>query len=166
MASSIATIEGKWKQLFPDTPFNYNFVDQEFAVHFEADQKLKQLLSTFTMISIVVAILGLFGLSTFLSIEKAREMSIRKVIGATENQIFGLLSWQFIKLILIANTIGIPLGYYLMIRWLSGFAYKIDMPLYIFLLTVFITVLTAMLTMTYHAYKTARTNPVSILSNE
>ncbi|MDN5202438.1 ABC transporter permease [Fulvivirgaceae bacterium BMA10] len=166
IAETLVFIESTWKRLFPDLPFTYSFVDQEFAVHFASDQQLGQILRLFAIVSIVVAMLGLFGLASFLAFEKAKEMSIRKVIGATEKQLVILLSWLFLKLVLLANLIALPLSFYLMDQWLEEFAYRINIPLYLFVVVIGITFVTTILTIGYHALKTARTNPVDILAQE
>ena len=110
VAQTLGLIEEIWIRLFPEVPFNYQFVDEEFALHFQSDQKLVKLLTLFSCLSISVAILGIFGLASFLVFEKAREISIRKVVGATELQIVLLLSWTF----LMANIIALPLSYSIM----------------------------------------------------
>ncbi len=162
--ATLDIIESTWKKLFPDLPYTYSFVDQEFAALYQSDQKLGQMLQIFAILSIMVAILGLFGLASFLAVEKAREMSIRKVVGATEKQLLLMLSWLFLRLILMANILALPLSFPLMNKWLEGFAYRIDMPLYIFLTVTGFTLMITILTIGYHALKTATTNPVKILA--
>ena len=141
-------------------------MDQEFAVHFQSDQKLGKLLQLFAILSILVAILGLFGLASFLALEKAKEMSIRKVIGASEEQLVLLLSWSFLKLILLANVLAIPISYQLMTHWLEQFAYKTQIPIYVFLLASGTTISITILTIGFHVYKTATMNPVQVLARE
>jgi putative ABC transport system permease protein len=164
MASSLRLIESTWKKLFPDLPFTYAFVDQEFSKLFASDQKLSSILSVFTVISICIAILGLFGLASFQSFEKAKEMSIRKVVGETGIQLLILQTWRFTRLILAANLIAMPLGFTLMQVWLNTFAYRINFPLSIFFISFAITLVVTMLTTLYHATRASRVNPVDILS--
>lgn len=166
LSKTLPFIESTWKRLFPEVPFNFKFIDQEFAQLYQSDQKLGAILQLFSILAIIVAILGLFGLASFLAIEKSKEMSIRKVIGASERQILYLLSWLFLKLVLVANLIALPISYYLMHKWLEAFAYRIEMPLYIFFIALSITIVVTILTVAYHAFKTAMINPVEILSRE
>lgn len=166
LRESLAYISDTWKRLFPEVPFNYKFVDQEFSNHFQADLKLGQLLQVFTCLSIVLGMLGLFGLASFLTFEMAREISIRKVLGASEGQIVWLLVWLFLKLVLIANLVAIPLGYYLMDEWLLGFAYRLPMPVHVFVLASGLTVAISVGTVLYYAVRTASINPVKILTTE
>ena len=166
LSQTLDYIEQKWKQLFPDVPYQYSFVDQEFAGYFEADKQLGKLLQMFTILSITVAMLGLFGLASFLAFDKSKEMSIRKVIGASEEQLFGLLSMVFLKLVLIANLIALPISYILMDHWLSGFAYRDSMPITVFLLAVGAILFITFVTVSYHAVRTAKIDPVKVLSQE
>ena len=166
LSQTLDYIERKWKQLFPDVPYQYSFVDQEFAGYFETDKQLGELLRMFTILSITVAMLGLFGLASFLAFDKSKEMSIRKVIGASEEQLFGLLSWVFLKLVLIANFIALPISYILMDHWLSGFAYRDSMPITVFLLAVGAILFVTFVTVAYHAIRTARVDPVKVLAQE
>lgn len=166
LSQTLPFIENTWKQLFPEVPFNFKFIDQEFAQLYQSDQKLGAILQLFSILAIVVAMLGLFGLASFLAFEKAKEMSIRRVMGASEWQIIYLLSWLFLKLVLVANLIALPLSYLLMNRWLEAFAYQTDMPFYIFFMALGATVLVTILTIGFHAHKTATVNPVDMLSQE
>ncbi len=163
---TITYLENTWRKLYPEVPFNYSFVDKEFAAYMEADKQLGKLLQIFTILSLVVAVLGLFGLASFLAFEKAKEMSIRKVIGATEKQLTMQLSWLFLRLILVANLIAIPVSYFLMYKWIEGFAYRANMPHGVFALALSVTLIVTLITIAYHAIRTAMTNPVEILSQE
>lgn len=166
LSKTLSFIGKTWKRLFPDIPFNYKFIDQEFAKLYQSDQKLGAILRLFSILAILVAILGLFGLASFLAFEKSKEMSIRKVIGASEKQIVFLLSWLFLKLILLANLIAFPLSYFLMNRWLEAFAYRTPMPYYLFFTAFGLTLFVTALTIGYHAWKTAVVNPVKVLAQE
>lgn len=162
----IASIGITWTGLFPDIPFDYSFLDQRLKEHFEADKKLGELLQLFTALSIVIAALGLFGLATFMVYQRSREMSIRKVIGASEKQLTGLLAWGFLKLILIANALAIPIGYIIMDLWLEGFAFRANIPLLIFLLSAGFSLFVASISVGQQAIKTATQNPVDVLSEQ
>ncbi len=166
MAQSLETIEDSWKALFPEIPFGYSFLDQRYAEHFESDQRLGKILQIFTVLSIIIAALGLFGLATFLVHQKSREMSIRKLMGASEKQLTVMLSWDFLKLIVIANGIAVPVSYLLMRSWLNGFSFKNDPSLLVFALATVFTVAIALLTIGQQAYRTATVNPVNVLNKE
>ncbi len=166
VASTLAFVEQTWQTLFPEVPMEYNFVDDRFAELFQEDQQLGTLLEVFAVLAIMIAILGLFGLASFLAIEKEKEMSIRKVAGATMFEILKKLSWTFIKLILLANVIALPLGFIFMNQWLGEFVFRIDMPVLVFIGATGATLLVAIFTVGYHAYKTARVNPATILSQD
>ena len=131
---------------------------------FKADQRLRSILAIFTCFSLLIAILGLFGLASFQSFEKAREVSIRKVLGATETQLMGLMTWKFAKLIILGNVIAIPIGYLALKEWLDSFAYRIDMPFYVFVAALAISLLVTYFTIFYHVSKTAKRNPVEVLA--
>jgi putative ABC transport system permease protein len=163
MAETLAMIEAKWKKLFPDIPFTYTFLNEEFAKILASDKKLRQILTICTGIAISLAMLSLFGLASFQSFEKARETSIRKVMGATEFEVSRWLLWRFLKRILVANAIAIPLSYYMASLWLSTFAYRCSFPLFIFPVTLAITVVAATLAVWHHVRRSATINLVESL---
>ena len=162
----IRAVEEKWSSLYPSIPFEYQFVDQSYEDYVASDRQLGQLFAVFSSLSILVAVLGLFGLSSFMAQDKAREMSIRKVIGATERHLTFLLTSKFLILVLIANLTAIPIAYFLMSQWLGDFANRIEMPLIIYITTSILTIVISLLTTSYHAFKTSRTNPVNVLGRE
>ncbi|MGX1930103.1 ABC transporter permease [Flagellimonas sp. 2504JD4-2] len=166
IAQGIQIVESSWKKLFPEIPFGYSFLDQRFAIHFASDQKLGKALQIFTFLSIVIAALGLFGLATFLVHQKSREISIRKLMGAPENQLTLMLCWDFLKLIVIANIIAIPLSYLLMHNWLQGFSFKENLSLSVFALSSGLSVVIATISIWKQAYKTSTVNPIEILNKE
>ncbi len=166
IAESISYVEQTWKTLFPEVPFNYTFLDQDFAKLYQADQKFGAVLRLIAMLSIVIAMLGLFGLASFLAIEKSKEMCIRKVVGASERNIVIYLSWLFLKLILVANLIALPIGYFFTNRWLESFAFRIDMPISVFIGVFCLTALVALFTISWHIFRVATTNPAKILAQE
>ena len=166
MVSTLDLIESTWKKLFPEIPFTYSFVDKEFERLFESDRKMRSILSVSSLISILIAVLGLFGLTTFHAIQKAREISIRKVVGAKESQLFKQQIFNFLKPVLIANFIAIPLSLYLMSQWLNTYAYRIELPISVILLSALLSLVISLLTIFYHVLKTARVNPVEVLATE
>ena len=163
---TLAIVEETWRTLYPEVPFSYTFVDREFAAYLKSYEQLGRLLQVFSVLSLFVTIIGLFGLASFLAHEKLKEMSIRKVIGATESQLTIFLSWLFLRLILVANLVAIPLGYVLMHQWMDGFAYRATMPHEVFILALVLTVFITLITILSHAVRIAVTNPVDILSSE
>jgi putative ABC transport system permease protein len=166
IAEGVRIIESTWKELFPEIPFGYSFLDQRFAVHFESDQKLGRVLQIFTVLSILIAALGLFGLATFQSLQKSREMSIRKLMGASVRQLTFMLSWDFLRLIIIANIIAIPLSYILMHNWLQGFSFRENPSMYVFLMATGFSLFIAILTIGRQAYRTATIDPVDVLNKD
>ncbi|MEP1094689.1 MAG: FtsX-like permease family protein [Cyclobacteriaceae bacterium] len=165
MSSVLGSVESTWKKLFPDLPFTYNFVDQEFSRLFESDQRLSRILRVFAVFSVAIAIMGLFGLASFQSYEKAKEMAIRKAVGATEKQLFALLTWNFLKLIFLAYLIALPLSFYIMGDWLNTFAYRINFPISAPIISLILIVSITILTVFYHTLKTSRVSPVEVLAN-
>lgn len=163
---TIGQIENTWKKLYPAVPFNYRFVDEEFGAYVNTDQQLGKILQLFAILSIVVALLGLFGLASSLAFEKAKEMSIRKVIGASEKQLVQLLAWLFLRLVFVANIIALPVSYFLMSNWLEGFAYRAQMPYVVFFLAVGTTLFVALATVAYHSIRIATLNPAQVLAQE
>lgn len=166
IAEGVRIIESTWKELFPGIPFGYSFLDQRFAVHFESDQRLGRVLQIFTVLSIVIAALGLFGLATFQGHQKSREMSIRKLMGASVRQLTFMLSWDFLRLIIIANIIAIPLSYILMHNWLQGFSFREDPSIYVFLMATGFSLFIASITIGKQAYRTATVDPVDMLNKD
>ncbi len=166
VSETLSSMESTWRRLFPEIPFEYNFIDQQFARHFAQDQELGSILRLFALLSILVGVLGLFGLASFLAIEKEKEMSIRKVTGASEFEILRLLSWIFLKLVLVANIVALPVGFLIMNQWLNAFAFRINMPVGIFAGAAAISLLVTVFTVGYHSLKTARVNPARILSQD
>ncbi len=166
IAETLEGIELIWKQLFPSEPFTYSFVDREFGLLFEADQRLGKVLQLFAFLSIGIAMLGLFGQASMLAHEKSKEVGIRKVIGASENQLISKLTWQFLKLIILANVVAIPTGYYITSRWLERYAYRVEIPYYVFPTAAILTMIITLFTISYHTLKTAGANPVQVLAQE
>ncbi len=164
--TTLARIESLWKELFPEVPFDYSFVDDEFDNHLVADQGLSRLLLLFSALAVFVAALGLVGLASFLAHEKSKELSLRKVVGATEQQLLLMLLWLFLKLVLLASAIALPLAYYLMDEWLNTFANRMAMPVGAYLLTLGLTLLVTFATVSYQSLLSARANPAMVLSKE
>ena len=159
-------LKSKWKEYRADYPFDYNFLDDQLAGLYDKDQKSGDVFGIFAIIAAIIACLGLFGLSSFIAEVRTKEIGIRKVLGAKVSGIVFLLSKEFMLLILIANIIAWPLSYYFMNNWLSDFAYKIGISIWIFFGAGIAALLIALITVGTHAFKAATANPVEALRYE
>ncbi|MES2797432.1 MAG: FtsX-like permease family protein, partial [Bacteroidota bacterium] len=164
--NTISSFETIWKRINPETPFEYSFLDQQFQRNYEKEERTARIIIYFTLIAIVIACLGLFGLAAFTAEQRTKEIGIRKVLGASIFSITQLLSYDFIKLVLIANLFALPLGYWAMTKWLQNFAYQIDISWWIFVLSGFSAITIALLTVSYQSIKAALMNPVKSLKTE
>ena len=162
----INDIQKKWTTMGPGQPFNYTFMDEEFSSVYEAEDRIGQIFSVFTFLAIFIACLGLFGLATFTAEQRTKEVGIRKVIGASIGRIFVLLTAEIMKWVLIANLIALPTAYYFMSQWLEGFAYPVDLNWMTFTLALVMSLLIALITVSYQALKTAWMKPVKSLRYE
>jgi putative ABC transport system permease protein len=163
---AIAHVQNVWKQFAPARPFDYQFLDETYEALYDAEQKQAKLFTAFSGLAIFIASLGLFGLATFNAMQRVKEIGIRKVLGATVPQIFGLLSKEIVILILVANFLAWPVAYYFMGEWLSGFAYHIDMNIFVYIGSAFVAVLIAIITISAQTLKAATSNPAQTLKYE
>ena len=163
---TLSTIEGYWKELYPGEPFEYQFFDESIAAFYKKETDTVKLLKWSSGLAIFISSLGLLGLVIFMANQRTKEIGVRKVLGAKVLQIVFILSKDFIKLVLIALLIATPLAYYCMHKWLQDFVYRINMPLWIFLLTGSSTVCIAFITISFQAVKAALMNPVKSLKAE
>ncbi|GAB3162848.1 ABC transporter permease [Telluribacter humicola] len=166
MAATLEFLENKWKGLAPDWPFEYNFIDEQYAELYQAEQVFAKLFGLFTALSILIASMGLFGLASFMVQQRFKEIGVRKVLGASITGIVTLLSKDFLKLVLIAILIATPIAWYAMTRWLEDFAYKIAMPWWVFAVAGLLVVLVALATVSFQSVKAALMNPVKSLRSE
>lgn len=166
MQEAIAHLEKVWNSFIPHRPFEYDFLSMQYKQLYEAEKKQGQLFTTFSILAIVIACLGLFGLATFNTMQRVKEIGIRKVLGASTAHIVGILSKEIIVLVIIANLISWPLAWYFMDKWLDGFAYKVNLNLGIFALATFAALLIALLTVSSQTIKAALTNPSKTLRYE
>jgi putative ABC transport system permease protein len=165
-AAVLPFIESKWKSLVPGEPFSYTFLDEDFQKNYAADARTSRLVNAFTIISILISCLGLFGLAAFAAQQRIREIGVRKVLGASVTSIVRLLSGDFVKLVVVSIVIATPLTWYLMSRWLDDFAYKITLQWWMFAGAGGLAVIIALLTVSTQAVKAAITNPVKSLKAE
>lgn len=166
LSSTIDHVEKAWNNAFPGNPFLYFFLDDYFNRQYENERKFGGLFSVFAILALIIGSLGLFGLSAFTTQQRTKEIGIRKVLGSSLPQIFVLLSKGYILLILIAVLIACPIVYWAMSTWLSGFAYKIDIQLWIFAIAGITVLFVALLTISYQVLKAAHVNPVDSLRYE
>ncbi len=159
-------LEDTWNTFALGQPFEYTFFDDHFAEVYSSEERTAKIFSTLSILAIFIANLGLLGLSAYVAERRTKEIGIRKALGASVTGIIGLLVKDYIRLILIANLIAWPLGYYAMSRWLADFAYRIEVNIWVFLVAITIAVTISLLTVVYHSVKAARTSPVTCLKYE
>jgi len=163
---ALAALQKDYAVVAPGYPFEYSFMDQQFDNMYRKDIKQQKLLTSFSILAIIIASLGLFGLATFTANKRIKEVGIRKVLGSSVSQIVILLSRDLLKPVVLAALIAIPLGYAVMRAWLQNFAYQTGLSWWIFPLAAMITMMIALLTVCLKAIKAARTNPVATLKAE
>ncbi|ADB40576.1 ABC transporter permease [Spirosoma linguale] len=159
-------VRATWKQHYPNFPFDYTFLDEAFAAQYRKDELMIILFNGFSLLTILVSCLGLFGLATYSAEQRTKEIGVRKVLGASVLSIVALLSKDVFKLVLIAIVIASPLAWYAMNKWLTDFAYKIDISWWMFVLAGVLALGVALLTMSFQSIKAARMNPVKSLRTE
>ncbi|MES2265998.1 MAG: ABC transporter permease [Bacteroidota bacterium] len=164
--SMISAIQSIYKKYDQETPFSYTFMDDAFDKQYKAEDRLASIFSTFTYITILLATLGLFGLAAFTIEQRNKEIGIRKILGASMATITTLLSTGFVKLIGLSVLIASPIAWYAMHSWLQNFAYRIAVPWWVFVFAGALALLTAVVTISYHAIKAALANPVDSLRSE
>ncbi len=158
--------EQSWNQINPGIPFVYSFMDKDFQKNYEKDQRISGLVGYFTLIAILIACLGLFGLTAFAAEQRIKEIGIRKVLGASVVSIVTLLSKDFMRIIFIAICVALPLGWYILDRWLAGFDYRIHINWWMITLTCLLAILIALFTVSFQAIKAAVSNQVKNLRSE
>lgn len=159
-------VKSKWSVYFPEGPFRFFFLDERFNEQYKNDRLFSTVLWLFTFIAIVVACLGLFGLSLFTIKKRSKEISIRKVFGATVLQITGLIAKEYLRLVVIAGFIALPLAFILVNNWLKKYAFRIDIGLWFFFLPVILIISIALITVLYQSARAALANPVKNLKTE
>ena len=159
-------LQKAWGEHIIDRPLNYKFKDEQLAQLYAAEQRLGKILLWSTILSIVIACLGLFALSAFIIQQRTKEIGIRKVLGASTASLINMLSKDFIKLVLIALIIASPIAYYFTEQWLQDFAYRINIGWWVFVLTAFVAVIITFVTVSFQSVRAALANPVKSLRNE
>lgn len=163
---ALAHIEKVYKQFDKSNPIEFNFLDQNFAKQYAAEQKQEQLALIFTMLAVFIACLGLFGLAAFTAQQRVKEIGVRKVLGATVTSITIMLGKDFIKLVFLSILIATPIAWYAMNKWLEDFAYRIDIGWGVFVIAGLVAMFIALFTVSFHAIKAAVANPVKSLRSE
>lgn len=163
---TMAFLENTWRRFAGNQAFEYEFFDDHFAKIYRAEERTGQIFFAFSLLAIVIASLGLFGLAAFIAEQRTKEIGIRKVLGASETKIISLLSRQFTKWVILSNLIAWPVAYYFMHRWLQRFAFRPAISVWTFLLASLIVLAIALLTVSYQTIKAARSNPVDLLRYE
>ena len=166
MQKTLANLEAVWKQRIPDRPFTYNFLDDNYNKLYLADQRTSLLFSIAAALAIVLACLGLFGLAAFTTIQRTKEIGIRRILGADISSITLLISKNFLQLVGVAILIAVPAAWWAGNHWLQDFAFRIPVHLYVFVITAIVTILIALCTVSFHSIKAALSNPVKSLRTE
>lgn len=166
MGEKIAFLEKKWKEVFPDFGFDYWFVDEEFGRMYENEVRVAGLTEKFSALAVLITCVGLYGLASFLSEQRTKEIGIRKTLGATNMQILVRLLSIFAKLLLIACVIGVPVAWYLSSQWLESFVYQTPLGVTVFAVAVGMIVMITLLTVGYESLKASLANPVKALKHE
>ena len=166
MGLLIKSLEKTWHKLDPSEPFDYSFLDEDFQRNYISDKRLSSLVSYFTAIAIIISCMGLFGLATFSAEQRSKEISVRKVLGASVSRLVLLLAKDFLKLVIISVAVAVPIAWFAMNKWLQGFTSHIPVSLGVFVLTVTIILAIALSTISFQAIRAALANPVKNLKSE
>jgi putative ABC transport system permease protein len=164
--TALSSMEKAWERFNPSFPFSYHFMSEDFDRMYRSEQMIGRLAAAFTVLAIIIACLGLFGLSTFTAQQRTREIGIRKVLGASIGSIVTLLSKEFLILIFIAIIIAAPLAGYFMHNWLQNFAYHVNLSAWVFVITGCLALVVALLTVSIQTVKAAMMNPIKSLRTE
>ena len=159
-------IENTWKEIYPNKPFDYNFLDEDVSQQYSNYQRWMRIMTASTILAIFIACLGLFGLSGINAVNRMKEISIRKVLGASVNQLFMLMNREVVWLATLSFLLAIPISYIIMQQWLDAFQYKTEIAWPVFLIAMITGILVAILTVSYHTLKVSFVNPAEILKDE
>jgi putative ABC transport system permease protein len=166
VGATLSALGQAWGKLFPESPFEYVFLDEQFAQQYRLEQQFARIFGIFAGLTVFVACLGLFGLAAFAATRRTKEIGIRKVLGASVAGITGLLAKDFLKLVLLAFVIAAPAAWYFLQKWLAGFAYRIELQWWMFALAGITALAVAFLTVSFQSIKAALANPVESLRSE
>jgi putative ABC transport system permease protein len=165
---SLAAVEKAWKEVYPDHPFESDFLDQDFNSQYQADEKRSQIFTAFSGLTILIACLGLLGLAAFTTEQRTKEIGVRKIIGASVKSLIVLVSKEFFLLVGIGMVLAFPVAWYFTEGWLSNFAYRIRLEgeWFTFIASALLAFVITLLTVGYHVIRAASVNPVNSLRNE
>ena len=163
---TLAFLEKKWKEIYPQYPFEYRFLDDTIANQYRSEQAIGRIVTVFTILALFISCLGIFGLSSYTAEQRTKEIGIRKVLGASVTSIIKHISKEFIVLVIIANAIIWPLAYFALSEWLQTFAYRINIGWWIFVLTGATVLAVSLLTVSWQIIRAATANPVDSLRYE
>lgn len=166
MKNTLQSIKATWKQFAPNQPIRYTFLDQSFAAMYADVQRMGDIFTTFAVLAIIIACLGLFALSAFMAEQRSKEIGIRKVLGASVSGITRLLSFDFVKLVILAILIASPIAWWGMHKWLQGFVYHPPLQWWIFIAAGLAAILIALITVSFQSIKAAVANPMKSLRSE
>ncbi|MGC3943051.1 MAG: ABC transporter permease [Chryseolinea sp.] len=166
MPEQVAKMENVWNRLVPDSPFDYSLLDDTLQKQYDEDRRISRIITYFTVLAMLISCLGLYGLSTYMAERRFKEIGVRKVLGANVNSIVALMSKEFIKLVVIAFAISVPLAWYAMDRWLESFAYAVGINFMIFVYAGVGALAVALITVSFESLKAASQNPVNSLRSE
>ncbi len=163
---TMSIVKEKWQQFYPGHPFEYFFLDESFDTLYRSEEKMGSIFQIFTLLGLFISCLGLHGLSSYLLEQRTKEIGIRKVLGASLSRILIMVSKEFIKWVIMANIAAWPIIYFAMKKWLEGFAYRISIPFWAFLLSAVIVTATSLITISHQSAKAALANPADSLRYE
>jgi len=166
ISATVASIRNLWDKYFPSDPFKYSFLDESFNRQYKSDELFGSIFSMFALLAILIACFGLAGLSAYNILQRRKEIGIRKVVGASVQQLLALLVSDFLRLVIIAFFISIPVTWLLMNQWLQSFAYRINISWLVFAVAGFVITLIVIATISFQAIKAATANPVKSLRTE
>jgi putative ABC transport system permease protein len=164
--ATLAFIQSVWQKNIPDHPFEYQFLDEHFKEVYRADTQVSNIVGILAALAIMISCLGLFGLASHSAEKRIKEVGIRKVLGASVQNIVGILSTHFVKLVLIANLIAWPIAWFALHRWLRDYAYRVNISWWVFVMAGSLAMLIALVTVSFQAIKAAIANPVKSLRTE
>ena len=159
-------VRQKWNKYFPNDPFSYSFLDDSFNEQYKADTRFGEVFGLFATLAIIIACFGLLGLSAYNVLQRTKEIGIRKVLGASVQNLLVLLSKEFLVLVLVSFIVAFPVAWIVMNNWLEDFAYRIHIRWWIFAVAGFLAIIIAILTVSIQALKAAVANPVKSLRTE
>ena len=166
LKQTLAFLEEEWSILFPDHLFDYTFLDERLEAYYEKERQFLTLTQVFSILAIFIGCLGIYGLIAFFTVQRTKEIGLRKVLGGSMRHILLLLTSDFIKLLLVAAAVALPLAWYLAHRWLESFSYRIPIPWWAFVAALVGMAAITLITLGYQTLKAARTNPVKSLRTD